>query len=131
MFASAIAGFLPNFSSMNASVPSVGRWKSHSIRPSAKKFFDRSASREVMPSTAFSASTVIDVSATACTWKPSSEPSVSGLASYPAFCRLRSLKASVLTISMAPFGMSLTFAFSAAGFIATSTFGWSPGVKMS
>ena len=31
---------------------------------------------------------------------------MSGLASYPAFCRFRSLKASVLTISVPPFGMS-------------------------
>ena len=81
MLASAIAGCLPNFCSMNASVPSVGRWYSHSIRPSAKKFFERSASREVIPSTDFSASTVIDVSATSCTWKPSSVPSTSGLVS--------------------------------------------------
>ena len=85
----------------------------------------------MIPSTAFSASTVIDVSATSCTWKPSSVPSASGLVSYPAFWRLRSPKASVLTISTPPFGRSLRFVFSAAGFIATSTFGWSPGVKMS
>ena len=32
---------------------------------------------------------------------------------------------------MPPFGRSLTFVFSAAGFIATSTFGRSPGVRMS
>jgi len=38
------------------------------MSPSAKKFFDRSASREVTPATSRSASTVIDESATACTW---------------------------------------------------------------
>ncbi len=92
---------------MNASVPSVWRWKSQDIRPSAKKFFDRSASRDVIPSTGFSASTVIDVSATSWTWKPLSESSASGLSSYPAFWRLRSLNASVLTITMPPCGRSL------------------------
>ena len=78
-FASAISGRFANFSSMNASVPSTGRWYSHDISPSAKKFFERSASREVIPSTSFNASTVIDESATSCTWKSPSEPSSSGL----------------------------------------------------
>ena len=41
------------------------------------------------------------------------------------------MNASLLTISVPPFGRSLMFVFSAAGFIATSTFGWSPGVRMS
>ncbi len=48
------------------------------MSPSAKKFFDRSASRDVTPSMPFSASTVIDESATGCTWKSASEPSSSG-----------------------------------------------------
>ena len=37
----------------------------------------------------------------------------------------------MLTISVAPFGRSPTLTLSAAGFIATRTFGWSPGVRMS
>ena len=41
------------------------------------------------------------------------------------------MKASRLTISVPPFGRSRTFVFSAAGFIATSTSGASPGVRMS
>ena len=41
------------------------------------------------------------------------------------------MKVSVSTISVPPFGRSPTFVFSAAGFIATSTFGASPGVRMS
>ncbi len=41
------------------------------------------------------------------------------------------MNASLLTISVPPFGRSLRFVFSAAGFIATSTFGESPGVRMS
>ena len=48
------------------------------MRPSAKKFFERSASRDVTPSMSFSASTVIDESATGWTWKSASEPSSSG-----------------------------------------------------
>src|SRR6476469_1022952 len=94
-------------------------------------FFARSASRAVTPSMSFSAPTVIDVSCTACTCQPSSEPSSIGFESYPAFFRLRSVKASVSTISVPPFGRSPTFVLSAAGFIATSTSGRSPGVRMS
>ena len=41
------------------------------------------------------------------------------------------MNASVSTISVAPFGRSRRFVFSAAGFIATSTSGRSPGVRMS
>jgi len=41
------------------------------------------------------------------------------------------LKASVLTMIVAPLGRSGRFTLSAAGFIATSTLGWSPGVRMS
>ena len=41
------------------------------------------------------------------------------------------MNASVLTISVPPRGRSLTFVFSAAGFMATSTSGASPGVRMS
>ena len=67
MFASAISGRLPNFASMKSSVVSIGRPYSHDISPSAKKFFARSASRGVTPSTAFSASTVIVVSGIECT----------------------------------------------------------------
>src|SRR4051794_13926100 len=101
------------------------------MRPSANMFFARSASRAVTPSMSLSAPTVIDVNCTACTCQPSSEPSSIGLDSYPAFFRLRSVKASVSTISVPPFGRSRRFVFRAAGFIATSTSGWSPGVRMS
>jgi len=48
------------------------------MSPSAKKFFERSASRDVTPSTPLSASTVIEDSGTGCTWKSASEPSSSG-----------------------------------------------------
>ena len=41
------------------------------------------------------------------------------------------MNASSLTISVAPRSNSARFAFNAAGFIATSTFGLSPGVRMS
>jgi hypothetical protein len=43
----------------------------------------------------------------------------------------RLVNSSVLTMISAPRGRSPTFAFKAAGFIATSTFGASPGVRMS
>ena len=38
---------------------------------------------------------------------------------------------SSFTITVPPFSTVPTFVISAAGFIATSTFGWSPGVRMS
>ena len=38
---------------------------------------------------------------------------------------------SSLTITVPPFSTSARFVISAAGFIATSTLGWSPGVRMS
>ena len=41
------------------------------------------------------------------------------------------MNASASTISVPPFGRSAMFVFRAAGFIATSTFGASPGVRMS
>ena len=41
------------------------------------------------------------------------------------------MKASVLTMTVPPFARSPMLTLSAAGFIATSTFGWSPGVRMS
>ena len=50
------------------------------MSPSAKKFFERSASRDVIPSISLSASTVIEESATSCTWKSPSDPSSSGFA---------------------------------------------------
>src|SRR5581483_7731379 len=103
---------------------------SHDISPSANMFFARSASRLVTPAS-LTASWVMVVSGIACTWKSASEPSSSGFVAYPALSRLRSVNASELTINVPPFGRSFTFVFSAAGFIATSTFGRSPGVRMS
>jgi hypothetical protein len=44
---------------------------------------------------------------------------------------LRSLNASVLTMTVPPLARSPRLTLSAAGFIATRTFGWSPGVRMS
>jgi hypothetical protein len=48
------------------------------MSPSAKKFFERSASRGVTPTIPRSASTGIDESATAWTWKSPSDPSSRG-----------------------------------------------------
>ena len=57
---------------------SVGRVYIQQIRPSAKKFFERSASRGFTPS-GLVASTVIEVIGTSYTRKFASEPSASGL----------------------------------------------------
>src|SRR5689334_15110604 len=60
-----------------------------------------------------------------------SELSSSGLAAYPAFSSARVSKASEFTRSVPPGASSAMFAVSAAGFIATRTFGMSPGVRIS
>jgi hypothetical protein len=60
-----------------------------------------------------------------------SEPSVSGLLAYAALLRLAWVKASLLTIRAPPGGRSPMLVLSAAGFIATSTSGSSPGVWIS
>src|SRR5664280_2819784 len=93
-------------------------------------FFDRSASFLPRSSPA-SATTVIEVSGIGCTRNSSSEPSSSGLAAYPTLARLRLVNSSVLTMMSAPLGSSRRLALSAAGFIATSTSGASPGVMIS
>ena len=56
---------------------------------------------------------------------------MSGFAAYAALDRLVGVKASELTITAPPAGRSGRFVLSAAGFIATSTSGASPGVWMS
>ena len=130
MLASARSGRRANFSRRNRSVPSLGRWYIHDCRPSANMFLDRSASFLDNPVSA-SAPIVRVAMATSCTWYCSSEESSSGFAAYPTFVRLRLLNSSVLTISTPPGGRSAMLALSAAGFIATSTSGRSPGVRMS
>ena len=107
-----------------------GREYIHDSRPRANMFFARSASF-FETSLAASARSVMLVSATGCTAYPSREPSASGSAAYPTLARLRLVNSSVLTMMSAPRGRSSRLAFSAAGFIATSTFGASPGVRMS
>ena len=93
-------------------------------------FFERSASFRESPNS-FSASTVIELSATGCTCQDSSVPSSTGLAAYPTLARFRLVNSSVLTMIVLPRGRSARLALSAAGFIATSTSGASPGVSTS
>ncbi len=94
-------------------------------------FFARSFSLRVRSVKDASASTAIEVMATGWTCQASSEPSSRGLTAYPTLARLRLLNSSVLTMMLAPRGRSRRFALSAAGFIATSTSGASPGVSTS
>ena len=94
-------------------------------------FFALPASRVDAPSTASTARIVSVVIGIRCTRYSLSEPSSSGLVAYSAFSRLRFEKASSLTMIVAPRAISATFAFNAAGFMATRTFGNSPGVRMS
>ena len=93
-------------------------------------FLARSASLREM-SWCSRAFTVSEVSGTGCRVQLASEPSSSGFAAYPTFVRFRLVNSSVLTMRSPPRGRSDRFALRAAGFIATSTSGASPGVRMS
>ena len=62
------AGVEANFSSIQRAVTSVGRPYIHETSPSAKRFFERAASRAVIPSMPSVARTVIDVIGTRNTW---------------------------------------------------------------
>src|SRR4051812_37123490 len=130
MLAAAISGLRRNCRSRKRIVPSVGRWYIQDSRPRVNMFFERSASFLPRPESA-SASRVRLVSGTGTTCQPSSEPSSSGLAAYPTLARLRGVNSSESTMSRPPPGRSARLALSAAGFIATSTSGASPGVMMS
>jgi hypothetical protein len=63
-----MSGLPPNLLLRNASVPSIGRVYSQDSRPRANMFFARSFSLRVSSANGASASTVIEVSPTACTW---------------------------------------------------------------
>ncbi len=93
-------------------------------------FFDRPACLRVRPNSA-SASIVMPVRSMPCTLYDSRLPSSSGLLSYPTFFSAFGVNSPVSTMIVDPFGTSPRFALSAAGFIATSTSGASPGVRMS
>ncbi len=66
MFDASTCAFFENFSSIHLSVVSTGRVYIHDTRPSAKKFFERSASRGFTPSGAV-ASLVSEVMGTSYT----------------------------------------------------------------
>ena len=112
-------------------VPSVGREYIQDSRPSAYMFLHRPASLRDRSERAASASKVSWVRSNACTVNESRLPSVSGLLDQPTRASARSVKSRVSTMIVAPLARSLRLAFSAAGFIATSTSGRSPGVRMS
>ena len=83
--------------------------------PRANMFFARAASLRDRPNS-LTASTVMPVRSTGCTANsPSGEPASpspsSGLASYPALVRLRSVKSWVSTMIAAPLGRSPRLAF--------------------
>ena len=93
-------------------------------------FLARAASLRERPNS-LTASTVMPVRSTVLSVKSVSESSSSGLPAYPALMRLRLEKSWLSTISVEPGRMSGRLAFRAAGFIATSTSGESPAVRMS
>ncbi len=100
------------------------------MRPRAKKFFVRSTCLLVISrsASAFALSVLIGTGNTRYAF---SESSVSGLDAKAALDRLPFVKASLLTMTAPPGCRSATLVLSAAGFIATSTSGASPGVWMS
>ena len=103
---------------------------SQNMMPSAKKFLVRSFCLLVMsrPSSARSLRVLMGISNT---FQELSDPSLSGSVAYPALVRFAVEKASLLTMSAPPGGRSATLVRNAAGFMATSTSGASPGVWIS
>ena len=77
MFASAMTGRAPNFCPIQAIVGSIDRSYSQNIRPSAKKFFDRSTWRLVMSSPSAERAFRVLIG-TSNTLNCLSDPSVSG-----------------------------------------------------
>ena len=74
-------------------------------------------------SNSLSASTVIDVKAIGWSRYASKDSSSNGLSWYPTFSTFRLVNSSVFTMRSEPRGRSAMLALSAAGFMATSTFG--------
>ena len=108
-----------------------GREYMNDSSPRANMFFARSFSLRVRLSCSARASTVMLVRGRAWTFHDSRVSSSSGLVAQPTFLRLRVVNSSVLTMIVAPRGTSARLALRAAGFIATSTSGASPGVRTS
>ena len=125
-----MAGFLPNLLPRNFSIESTVRPYIQVSKPSANMFLQRSAS--FLPMSTDSTAPMVSVPmATSCTWNASKAGEPRGLDSYPTLVRLRLVNSSELTMRMPPEGRSSMLALSAAGFIATSTSGRSPAVRMS
>ena len=99
-------------------------------------FFARAASLRDRPNS-LTASTVMPVRSTGCTWNSPSgsirrrRAGRAGWRRTRPWSRLRAVKSWVSTMIAAPLGRSPRLALSAAGFIATSTSGASPAVRMS
>ena len=111
-------------------VPEVSREYNQHSNPRANMFFVRPASLRPSPK-GFAAAVAMPVRSREWTFQSAREPSISGFASHPTFARLRFVKSPSSTMITPPLGRSPRLAFSAAGFMATSTSGRSPGVTMS
>ncbi len=109
---------------------SVDRPYIQDSNPSANMFLARSDSFFPIPRSSV-ARTVMEVIGTLKTWKPSSVPSDTGSLENPAFSTLRGVKASSFTMTVPPLTTLSRSALSAAGFMATRTSAWSPGVVTS
>ena len=131
MLASRMSGTLANRFSRKAIVVSVGRPYIHDSRPRANMFFARAASLRERPNS-LTASTVIPVRSSGCTAYAAERVVVERARRRSRPWRgCGAVKSWVSTMIVAPWGRSPRLARSAAGFIATSTSGASPGVRMS
>ncbi len=129
MLARSRSGFLANFLPRKCTACSNGRLNSQQMRPSANIFLQRSTDLLSMPNS-LRLSRVSCDSATGTNCTDSGRcSSVNGLSvANPAFSKSLAANESV-SKSSTPSGFStLAFTLSAAGFIATSTSAWSPGV---
>src|SRR3989338_5706684 len=129
-FASAISGFLANFSCTHFTVWSIVRPYIQNTSPSAKKFLQRSISDGLILLWV-SALRVSDEKGTLMTDQSLRVLSSRGLDFHPAFFKFSSLNESELTTTRPPLTRSPKLTLSAAEFITTSTSGASPAVNTS
>ena len=124
-------GFLAKRCSIQSRVGSTGRVYIQESSPRAKKFFDRSASRGLAPGLLGRLDASARSSAPRRRVKPSSEPSVERVGGVAGLVQVALVEGVAVDDERAAGLQVARLALRAAGFIATSTSGASPGVRMS
>ncbi len=122
-----MTGFLANFFWIIATALSTGRSNSQQINPRVKMLRHLRIALLSIPESS-RAARVIVVTGTSNTWAVTPSSRIGSSVRNLAFFSPSSLKESTSVMMTPPGFRNLTFCFNAAGFIATSTSHWSPGV---